>query len=92
MTERNSRNTDRKSTQITVIDKSIVCSVDLSLHSLGAKTRQNLQNTVPSATALRETICFCLSDGEVSQYLGAGKAAFVCGSCTCRLNRFKTIR
>ena len=46
--------------------------------------------------------CFCLhppiwqqtilSDSEVSQYLGAGKAAFVCGSCTCRLNRFDTIR
>ena len=32
-----------------------------------------------------------LSDSEVSQYLGAGKAAFVCGSCTCRLNRFDTI-
>ena len=28
----------------------------------------------------------------MSQYLGAGKAAFVCGSCTCRLNRFDTIR
>ena len=33
-----------------------------------------------------------LSDGEVSHYLGAGKAAFVCGSCTCGLNRFDTIR
>ena len=33
-----------------------------------------------------------LSDDKVSQYLGAGKAAFVCGSCTCLLNRFDTIR
>ena len=33
-----------------------------------------------------------LSNGEMSQYLGAGKAAFVCGSCTCRLNRIDTIR
>ena len=89
MTERNSQNIDRKSTQITVIDKSIICSVDESLRSLGAKTRGNLKSTVPSAA---ETICFCLSDGEVSQYLGAGKATFVCGSCTCRLNRFDTIR
>ena len=39
-----------------------------------------------------ETICICLSDSKVSQYLGAGKAAFVCGSCTFRLNRFDTIR
>ena len=92
MTERNSQNIDRKSTQITVIDKSIICSVDVSFRSLGAKTRRNLQSTVRSAAALRETICFCLSDGEVSQYLGAGEATFVCGSCTCRLNRFDTIR
>ena len=33
-----------------------------------------------------------LSDGKVSQYLGAGKATFVCGSCTCRLHRFDAIR
>ena len=46
---------------------------------------------MPSAAALREMICFCLSDGKVSQYLGAGKATFVCGSCTCRLNRSDTI-
>ena len=81
-----------KSTQITVIDKSIICSVDVSLCSLGAKTRRNLQSTVPSAAALRETICFCLSHSNVSQYLGAGKATFVCGSWTCRRNRFDTIR
>ena len=47
---------------------------------------------MPSATALRETVCFCLCDCKVSQYLGAGKATFVCDSCTCRLNRFDTIR
>ena len=82
----------QESTQITGIDRSIICSVDVSLRSIGAKTRRNLQSTVPSATALRETICFCLPDGEVSQYLGAGNATFVCGSCTCRLNRFDTIR
>ena len=92
MTERNSQNIDTKSTQITVIDKSIICSVDVSLRSLGANTRRNLQSTVPSAAALREAICFCLSEGEVSQYLGAGEATFVCGSCTCRLDRFDTIR
>ena len=92
MAERNSQNIDSKTTQITVIDKSIICSVDVSLHSLGAKTRRNLQSTVLSATALQETTCLCLSNGEVSQYLGAGKATFVCGSCTCRLNRFDTIR
>ena len=39
---------------------SIICSVDVSLRSLGAKTRQNLQSTMPLAVALRETICFCL--------------------------------
>ena len=87
MTERNSQNIDRKSTQITVIDKSIICSVDVSLCSLGANTGQKLQSTVPSAAALQETICFCLSNGEMSQYLGAGEATFVRGSCTCRLNR-----
>ena len=94
MTEKNSQNIGRKSTQITVIDKCIICSADVSLRSLGARTRWNLQSTVPSAAALRETIkfCFYLFDGEVSQYLGAGKAAFVYGSCTCRLNRFDTTR
>ena len=92
MTERNSQNIDRKSTQITVIDKSIICSVDVALRSLGVKTRRTLQSTVPSAAALRETICFCLSDGEVSQYLGGRRGYFVCGSCTCRLNRFDAIR
>ena len=92
MTERNSQNIDRKRIQITVADKSMICSVDVSLRSLGAKTRRNLQSSVPFAAALRETICFRLSDGEVSQSLGPGKAAFVCGSCTCRLNRFDTIR
>ena len=60
MTERNSQNIDRKSTQITVIDKSIICSVDMSLRSLGAKTKRNLQSTVPLAAAVRETICSCL--------------------------------
>ena len=73
---KNSQNTEKKCTQVRVIDKSIICSVDVSLHSWGAKTRQNLQSTVPSAAALWETICFCLSDGRVSQYLGAGKATF----------------
>ena len=92
MTERNSQNIDRKSTQITVIDKSIICSVDVSLHSLGAKTRQNLKSTEPSAAALQKTICYCLSDSKLSQYLGAGKATFVCGSCTCRHNRSDIIR
>ena len=51
-------------------------------------------------TAFRRWFCLhlpiqqqtILSDGKVSQYLGAGKAAFVCGSCTCRLNRIDTIR
>ena len=57
MTERNSQIIDRKSTQITVIDKSIICLVDVSLRSLGAKTRRNLQSTVPLAAALRVTIC-----------------------------------
>ena len=81
-----------KYTQITVIDTSIISSLDVPLRSLGAKTRRNLQSTVPSATALRQTICFCLTDGEVSQYLGVGQATYVCDSCTCRLNRFDTIR
>ena len=85
MTERNPQNIDRKSTQITVIDKCKICSADVALHSSGARTRRKLQSTVPSAAALRETIYFCLSDGEVSQYLGEGMAAFGCGSCTCRL-------
>ena len=69
-----------------------MCSADVSLRSLWAKTRRNLHSTVSSAAALRETIRFCLSDGKVSQYLGTGKATFVCGVCTCRLNRFDTTR
>ena len=95
MTERNPQNIDRKSIQITVIDECIICSVDVSLRSSGARTTRNCQSTVPSTAALRvrETkFFFCLSDGEVSQYLGAGEAAFVRGCCTCRLNRFDTVR
>ena len=56
MTERNSQNIERKSTQIIVIDKSIICSVDVSLRSSGARIKRNLQSTVPSATALRQTV------------------------------------
>ena len=92
MAERNSQNIDRKSTQITVIDKCIICSVDVSLCRLGARTRQNLQSTLLSAAHCERLICFCLSNGAVSQYLGQKGTAFVCGSCTCRLNRFDTIR
>ena len=69
MTKRNSQNIDRKNTQITVKDKCIICSVDVSLRTSGAKTRRNLQTTVPSAASLRETVCLCLSDGEVLPYL-----------------------
>ena len=58
MTERNPQGIDRKSTQITVIDKCIICSVDVSLCSLGARTRWNLQSTVPSAAALRDLFVF----------------------------------
>ena len=72
MTERNPRNIDRKSTQITVIDKCTMCSVDVLLRSSGAKTRQNLQSTVPSAAALQETSSFCLSDGKVHVTVFAG--------------------
>ena len=93
MAERNPHDIDRKSTQIAVIDKCIICSVDVPLRSLGARTRRNLQSTVPSATALRENYLFLPSRRrKCHSILGAGKAAFVCGICTCRLNRFDTIR
>ena len=44
MTKRNLQYLDRKSTQITVtvVDKCIICSVDVSLRSSGARTRQKL--------------------------------------------------
>ena len=60
----------------TVTDKSIICSVGLSLRSLEAKTRRNLQSTVPCAAALRETICFLPFRQRSVTVFGGGKGCF----------------
>ena len=76
MAERNPQDIDRKRTQITVIETCIVWSVDVSLRRLGARSRRNLQSTVPSATALRKTyLCLPFRRRSVTVF-GGGKGCF----------------